>query len=184
MPGVMNDRWIKKMAIEKGMIDPFEEKLISQGVISYGLSSYGYDFRLSNEFMIPAENLSIDPKQVTPDDFMGIKNIKIKLKPNSYILGRSVEYFKIPREVIGICTGKSTYARCGVVINITPLEPEWEGHITISIHNISGREVTIYAGEGIAQVIFLGGKDVCKISYKDRKGKYQNAKGIGIPRIK
>lgn len=184
MSGVMNDIWIKKMALENKMIEPFEEKLVSEGVISYGLSSYGYDFRLSDEFMVPVEGVSIDPKNVKLDDFKTIKSPKIKVKPSSYILGRSFEYFRIPRNVIGICTGKSTYARSGIIVNITPLEPEWEGYITISIFNTSGREVTLYAFEGIAQVIFIEAKETCKISYRDRKGKYQEAKGIGLPTVK
>lgn len=181
---VKSDRWIKKMAIEKEMIRPFSEKQIGKGVISYGLSSYGYDIRLADEFKIPELKSSyIDPKRISENDWKFLKGDSVLLKPNSYILGRSLEYFKIPRRITGICLGKSTYARCGIVVNVTPLEPEWEGFLTISIANTSPYPVKLYAGEGIAQIIFIESDEDCEVSYKDKKGKYQGQKEIVLPKI-
>lgn len=182
---VKNDRWIRKMAKEFKMIEPFCESLIQKGVISYGLSSYGYDVRVSDEFKIFTNVFStvVDPKNFDPRSFVDFKGEVCVIPPNSFCLTRSVEYFRIPRNVIGICLGKSTYARCGIVINITPLEPEWEGHITIEISNTTPLPAKIYANEGIAQVIFIESDEICQVSYKDRKGKYQEQKGITLPRI-
>ncbi len=182
---VKSDRWIRKMSIEKGMIEPFSEKQIKEGIISYGPSSYGYDIRLSEEFKIPVmKNLGlIDPKKILEEEWKERKGKKIIIEPNSHILGKSVEYFRIPRNVIGICLGKSTYARCGVLVNVTPLEPEWEGYLTISISNTSKYPVVVYAGEGIAQVVFLESDEDCEISYKERKGRYQEQKGIVLPKV-
>lgn len=181
---IKSDRWIKKMAIENSMINPFSEKQIGKGVISYGVSSYGYDIRLADEFKIPDLKSSfIDPKRISEDDWKFLKSDSILLKPNSFILGRSVEHFKIPRRVTGICLGKSTYARCGIVVNVTPLEPEWEGFLTISIANTSSYPVKLYAGEGIAQIIFIESDEECEVSYRDKKGKYQEQKGIVLPKV-
>lgn len=176
---VKSDKWIKKMA-EKGMIEPFYPEKIKKG-ISFGLSSYGYDFTLSDEFLIFRGKLT-SPKKLTENDFEKFKGNICKIPPNSFILGRSLEYFRIPRDVIGICFGKSTYARCGIVINVTPLEPEWEGYITIQIANLSPVEGEVYANEGIGQVIFLSSDEICEKSYKDLFGKYNKAKGIELPK--
>ncbi|HDD64728.1 MAG TPA: dCTP deaminase [Firmicutes bacterium] len=175
-----SDRWIKKKA-EEGMITPFYPEKIKKGV-SFGLSSYGYDFTLSEEFKIFKGEGIIGPKKVDEEDFIDFKGKVCKIPPNSFVLGRSVEYFKIPRDVIGICFGKSTYARCGIIINVTPLEPEWEGYITIQIANLTPVEAEVYAGEGIGQVIFIGAESICEKSYKDVSGKYQKSKGIVLPK--
>ncbi|MCM8784916.1 MAG: dCTP deaminase [Candidatus Omnitrophica bacterium] len=177
---VKSDKWIKKMA-EKGMIEPFYPEKIKKG-ISFGLSSYGYDFTLSNQFLIFKGKYS-SPKKINERDFERFEGKVCKISPNSFILGRSVEYFRIPRDVIGICFGKSTYARCGIVINVTPLEPEWEGYITIQITNLTSVQAEVYAHEGIGQVIFLGTEEVCERSYKDLSGKYNKAEDIEIPKI-
>lgn len=183
--GIKNDKWIKKMAIDAKMIEPFSETLVTKSVISYGTSSYGYDIRIADEFKIFTNVFStvVDPKNFDSKSFVEFKGKECIIPPNSFALGRSVEYFRIPRNVLGICLGKSTYARCGIVINITPLEPEWEGFITIEISNTTPLPAKIYANEGIAQVIFIEGDEVCEISYKDRKGKYQAQKGIVLPKI-
>lgn len=177
---VKSDKWIKEMA-EKGMITPFFPEKIKKGV-SFGLSSYGYDFTLSEEFKIFKGNIT-GPKRVSEEDFVDFKGKVCEIPPNSFVLGRSVEYFRIPRDVIGICFGKSTYARCGIIINVTPLEPEWEGNITIQIANLTPVKAEVYAGEGIGQVVFLQADQICEKSYKDLSGKYQNSKGIIIPKI-
>lgn len=173
------------MVKEKDMIRPFEEKLIRDGNISYGLSSYGYDMRVSDEFKIFANTNSatIDPKNFSPDSFIDFKGKTCIIPPNSFVLGRSVEYFKIPRDVLTICFGKSTYARCGIIINVTPFEPEWEGYVTIEISNTTQLPAKIYANEGIAQVIFLQSDEECLVSYADRGGKYQKQKGIALSKI-
>jgi dCTP deaminase len=182
---VMSDKWIKKMAKEYGMIEPFEETLVRKGVISYGLSSYGYDFRIADEFKIFTNVAStiVDPKNFDERSFVRVKGDYCIIPPNSFVLGRSVEYFRIPRDVIGICLGKSTYARCGIIVNVTPLEPGWEGFLTIEISNTTPLPAKIYAWEGIAQVIFVKGNEECEISYKDRKGKYMYQPGIVIPKV-
>jgi len=177
---VKPDTWIKKMA-EKGMITPFSPEKIKKG-ISYGLSSYGYDFTLSNEFKIFQGKGIVSPKKIKETDFENFKGEICKIPPTSFILGRSNEYFKIPRDVLGICFGKSTYARSGIIINVTPLEPEWEGYITIQIANLTSVEAEVYSGEGIGQVIFISGESLCEKSYKDLSGKYQNSIGIVLPK--
>lgn len=180
-----SDKWIKKMAIEYKMIEPFEEKQIKKGVISYGLSSYGYDLRLSDEFKIFTNvfNSIIDPKNFDPKSFVDYKGETCVIPPNSFILGRSIEYLRIPRKILGICIGKSTYARCGIIVNITPIEAEWEGQITIEISNTTPLPVKVYAYEGIAQIIFLESDEECELSYKDKKGKYDKQVGIVLPKI-
>ncbi|MEO0198413.1 MAG: dCTP deaminase [candidate division WOR-3 bacterium] len=182
---VKSDKWIKEMALKHRIIEPFEEKLITQNVISYGLSSYGYDIRVADEFRVFTEVFQtiVDPKNFSPKSFVEIRGDHCIIPPNSFCLARSVEYFRIPRNVIGICLGKSTYARCGIVVNITPLEPEWEGHLTIEISNTTPLPAKIYAGEGIAQVIFIESDEICSVSYKDRKGKYQGQVGVTPPKI-
>lgn len=181
---VKNDRWIKDMA-KKGMIAPFAENQVKRGVISYGVGSYGYDMRISDEFKIFTDtNTSIvDPKKFDSRSFVDFKGDVCIIPPNSFALATSLEYFKIPRETIVICMGKSTYARCGIVINVTPLEPEWEGYVTIEISNTTPLPAKIYANEGIAQIIFLGADELCTISYADKTGKYQAQKGITLPKI-
>jgi len=180
---VKSDRWIREMSTKHAMIKPFSAKLIKKG-ISYGLSSYGYDIRVADEFKIFTNVNSevIDPKNFSVESFVDVKAKSILVPPNSFALARSVEYFKIPREVITICLGKSTYARCGIIVNVTPFEPEWEGHATLEISNTTPLPAKIYANEGIAQIIFLGADEICKVSYKDRKGKYQGQKFITLPR--
>ena len=181
---VKKDRWIKEMA-EQGMITPYAERQVREGVISYGISSYGYDVRISDEFKIftNVNSTLIDPKKFDPRSFVDFKGEVCVIPPNSFVLATSVEYFKIPRDVIVICLGKSTYARCGIVVNVTPLEPEWEGHVTIEISNTSPLPAKIYAHEGIAQLIFLGAAEICTRSYADKTGKYQAQKGITLPKI-
>lgn len=181
---IKNDRWIKEMA-EKGMITPFAENQVREGVISYGVSSYGYDMRIADKFKIftNVSSIIIDPKKFDPQSFVDYKGDVCIIPPNSFVLATSVEYFKIPRDVIVICLGKSTYARCGIVVNVTPLEPEWEGHVTIEISNTTPLPAKIYANEGIAQLIFLGAEELCSVSYADKAGKYQAQKGITLPKI-
>lgn len=181
---VRNDRWIKEMA-RKGMIEPFEEGLIREGVISYGVSSYGYDMRIADEFKIftNINNTVVDPKNFDPKSFVEFKGEICIIPPNSFALARSVEYFRIPRDVLVICIGKSTYARCGIIVNVTPLEPMWEGFLTIEISNTTPLPAKIYANEGIAQLIFLKAEEECEVSYADRKGKYQAQQGIVLPKI-
>jgi len=182
---VLSDQWIQEMARKQGMIEPFAIQKQRKGKISYGSSSYGYDFRLSDEYKIPdfgnAKNL--DPKKIEQIRFSNYTGRICIIPPNAYVLGRSLEYFRIPRDVIVICQGKSTYARSGVVINVTPIEPEWEGFITLGIVNASPIPVTIYSGEGIAQLIFFRAESECRTSYADRKGKYQAQKQICLSRV-
>jgi len=182
---VKSDRWIKEMALNYKMIEPFEEKLVTSGVISYGISSYGYDIRIADEFRVFTDvyQTVVDPKNFDPRSFVEIKGPECIIPPNSFCLAISLEYFRIPRNVIGICLGKSTYARCGIVVNITPLEPEWEGHLTIEISNTTPLPAKIYANEGIAQLIFIESDELCTVSYKDRKGKYQGQKGVTPPKV-
>lgn len=182
---VKSDKWIRRMAKEKGMIEPFEDRLVKQGVISYGLSSYGYDLRVAEEFKIftNIHNKVVDPKNFDSDSFVEVKSKECIVPPNSFALARSHEYFRIPRDVITICIGKSTYARCGIIVNVTPFEPEWEGYVTLEISNTTPLPARIYANEGLAQVLFLGAEEVCEVSYADRKGKYQQQVGITLPRI-
>jgi len=181
---VKNDRWIRDMA-SKGMITPFQESQVREGVISYGVSSYGFDMRIADEFKIftNINTTIVDPKGFDPKSFVDFRGEVCIVPPNSFALGRSVEYFRIPRDILVICLGKSTYARCGIVVNVTPLEPEWEGHVTIEISNTTPLPAKIYANEGIAQLLFLGGSDICETSYADKAGKYQAQKGITLPRM-
>lgn len=183
--GVKSDRWIRKMAEKYRMIEPFVSSQVRKGVISYGLSSYGYDMRIADEFKIFTNvySATVDPKGFDPRSFVDFKGDTCIIPPNSFALGRSVEYFRIPRSVITICLGKSTYARCGIIVNVTPFEPEWEGYVTIEISNTTPLPAKIYANEGIAQVIFLEADDICETSYADKKGKYQAQKGIVVPRV-
>lgn len=180
-----SDKWIREMCLKHKMITPFVENLITKGKISYGLSSYGYDIRVADEYKIFTDvyNTVVDPKNFSPQAFVDIKAPYCIIPPNSFALARSIEYFKIPRNVIGLCIGKSTYARCGIVVNITPLEPEWEGHLTIEISNTTPIPAKIYSNEGIAQLIFLESDQICETSYKDRKGKYQAQKGVTLPKV-
>jgi dCTP deaminase len=173
------------MAKEHGMIAPFEERQVRNGGISYGVSSYGYDIRISNEFKIftNINNTIVDPKEFDPKSFVDFKGDVCVIPPNSFALGRSVEYFKIPRSVMTICMGKSTYARCGIITNVTPFEPEWEGFVTLEISNTTPLPAKIYANEGIAQVIFFESDTPCETSYADRKGKYQAQTGITLPKV-
>ncbi len=178
---VIPDFMIRQLARDKGMIEPCAEPT-SGGIVSYGISSYGYDMRLSDEFKIyhPAGHAVVDPKQARPEDFQDFKGPVLVLPPLTFCLGRSLEYFRIPRNVITVCTGKSTYARCGVLVNVTPLEPEWEGHVTMQIVNTTPIPVKIYAHEGIAQVLFLQSEALPQVSYADKGGKYQGSKGITL----
>lgn len=180
---VKSDTWIRKMAAEFGMIEPFAEGGVRAGVISYGLSSYGYDMRISDQFKTYTGTSIIDPKSVAIDQFTDISADMLEMPPQTTVLARSLEYFRIPRDIITITFGKSTYARCGVIVNVTPFEPEWEGYVTISIINANKHPVMLYAGEGIAQVVFLGAADICETSYADKKGKYQAQKTITIAKV-
>jgi dCTP deaminase len=182
---VKADRWIKRMALEHGMIKPFEDRQVRQGVISYGLSSYGYDIRVADEFKIftNINTTVIDPKSFDPRSFVDLKADVCIVPPNSFALARTVEYFRIPRDVITVCLGKSTYARCGIIVNVTPFEPEWEGHVTIEISNTTPLPAKIYANEGIAQVLFFQSDEPCAKSYKDKKGKYQAQRGVTLPKL-
>jgi len=180
-----SDRWIRKMSLERDMINPFSEKQVREGVISYGLSSYGYDLRVADEFKIftNVNNALVDPKHFDEKSFVNITTDICIVPPNSFALARSVEYFKIPRSVLTICVGKSTYARCGIIVNVTPFEPEWEGFVTLEISNTTPLPARIYANEGLCQIIFFESDEVCETSYADRKGKYQAQKGIVLPKL-
>jgi len=183
--GIMPDSWIREQAIENGMITPFEERIKRDNVISYGLSSYGYDCRLSDEFMIftNVDNAIVDPKQFNPQSFVTRKTDVCIIPPNSFVLCRTVETFKVPRDVLVVCLGKSTYARCGLIVNVTPLEPEWEGQVTLEISNTTPLPAKVYANEGIAQFLFFKGEGVCEVSYADRAGKYMGQKGVTLPKM-
>jgi dCTP deaminase len=179
-----SDRWIRKAALERGMINPFSEKQVREGVISYGLSSYGYDLRVADEFKI-FTNVNctvVDPKNFDERSFVTVQSDVCIVPPNSFALARSVEYFKIPRDVLTICVGKSTYARCGIIVNVTPFEPEWEGFVTLEISNTTPLPAKIYANEGVAQMLFFESDEVCETSYKDRGGKYQGQRGVTLPK--
>jgi dCTP deaminase len=173
------------MAKEHGMIEPFAERQVREGVISYGVSSYGYDVRVSDEFKIFTNvyTATVDPKNFDPRSFVDWRGETCIVPPNSFALARSVEYFRIPRNVLTICVGKSTYARCGIIVNVTPFEPEWEGHVTLEISNTTPLPAKIYANEGIAQVLFFQSDEPCEMSYKDKKGKYQAQTGVTLPKI-
>jgi dCTP deaminase len=183
--GLKPDHWIRKMAVEKGMIEPFADNQVRQGVISYGVSSYGYDMRVADEFKIYKRHTAsiIDPKHIDSDSMHDYQGDICVIPPNSFALGRSVEYFRIPRQVLTICLGKSTYARCGIIVNVTPFEPEWEGYVTLEISNTSPSPARIYANEGIAQVLFFVADEECEISYADKKGKYQSQQTIVLPKL-
>ena len=182
---VMSDRWIRKMAREHRMIEPFHENQVRQGVISYGVSSYGYDARIADEFKIftNINNTIVDPKSFDPRSFVDFKGDECIIPPNSFALARTVEYFRIPRNVIVCCLGKSTYARCGIIVNVTPLEPEWEGIVTLEVSNTTPLPARIYANEGIAQFLFFEGNEPCETSYADKKGKYQKQEAIVLPKL-
>jgi dCTP deaminase len=179
------DRWIKKMALEHGMIEPFEDRQVRKGVVSYGLSSYGYDIRVADEFKIftNINNSLVDPKNFDPKSFVDIKADTCIVPPNSFALARTIEYFRIPRDVLTVCLGKSTYARCGIIVNVTPFEPEWEGTATLEISNTTPLPAKVYANEGIAQVLFFQSDEACEISYADKKGKYLKQLEVTLPRI-
>jgi dCTP deaminase len=183
--GLMNDAWIRKMAREQRMIEPFVDDQVRDGVISFGLSSYGYDIRVTNEFKIftNVHSAVVDPKHFNPDSFVDFKGEECIIPPNSFLLARTIEYFRIPRNVLTMCIGKSTYARCGLIVNVTPFEPEWEGYVTLEISNTTPLPARIYANEGIAQVLFFEADEICETSYADRKGKYQAQLDIVLPRI-
>jgi dCTP deaminase len=182
---VMSDRWIRKMAVEQRMIEPFTETQVRAGVISYGLSSYGYDVRIADEFKIftNINHTVVDPKDFDPRSFVDVKAKECIIPPNSFALARSVEYFRIPRDILVVCVGKSSYARCGIIVNVTPLEPEWEGIVTLEVSNTTPLPARIYAGEGIAQFLFFEGNEPCETSYADKKGKYQAQQGLTLPRL-
>jgi dCTP deaminase len=179
------DRWIKRMALERKMIEPFVDGQVRAGVISYGVSSYGYDVRVGDEFKVFSNvfNAIVDPKNFDPKSFVDIKADVCIIPPNSFALASTIEYFRIPRDILTICLGKSTYARCGIIVNVTPFEPEWEGHVTIEISNTTPLPAKIYANEGIAQVLFFQSDEECAVSYKDKKGKYQAQRGVTLPRL-
>eukprot|EP01036_Dinobryon_divergens_P040493 gene40493-53547_t len=181
---ILSDRWIRRMAQEKGMIEPFVDAQKREGVISYGLSSYGYDARVGNDFKIftNVNSSVVDPKNFDQQSFVDRNTDVCIIPPNSFALARTVEYFRIPRDVLVICVGKSTYARCGIIVNVTPLEPEWEGHVTLEFSNTTPLPAKIYAGEGCAQVLFFESDEVCETSYKDRGGKYQGQRGVTLPK--
>ena len=173
------------MALEHRIIEPFVENQMRTGVISYGLSSYGYDIRVADEFKVFTNiyNTVVDPKQFDPKSFVDIKADVCTIPPNSFALARTIEYFRIPRDILTVCLGKSTYARCGIIVNVTPFEPEWEGHVTLEISNTTPLPARVYANEGIAQVLFFESDEVCETSYKDRKGKNQAQRGITLPKL-
>jgi dCTP deaminase len=179
------DKWIKRMALEHKMIDPFVESQVRSGVISYGLSSYGYDIRVADEFKVftNINSTVIDPKQFDPRSFVDLKTDVCIVPPNSFALARTIEYFRIPRDVLTVCLGKSTYARCGIIVNVTPFEPEWEGTATLEISNTTPIPAKIYANEGIAQVLFFQSDEACITSYRDKKGKYQAQVEVTLPKI-
>ncbi len=182
---VMPDHWIRRMALEQGMIEPFVDGQAREGVISYGLSSYGYDARIADEFKIftNVDSAIVDPKDFSPRSFVDRRGETCIIPPNSFALGHTIEYFRIPRDVLVICLGKSTYARCGIIVNVTPLEPEWEGQVTIEISNTTPLPAKIYAGEGICQFLFLKGEQPCEVSYADKAGKYMRQRGVALPRL-
>jgi dCTP deaminase len=179
------DRWIKRMALEHNMIEPFEDRQMRTGVVSFGLSSYGYDVRVADEFKVFTNvfNTVVDPKHFDPKSFVDMRADVCIIPPNSFALARTIEYFRIPRDVLTICLGKSTYARCGIIVNVTPFEPEWEGFVTIEISNTTPLPAKIYANEGIAQVLFFESDEECEISYGEKKGKYQSQVEVTLPRI-
>jgi dCTP deaminase len=185
VPSIKADRWIKKMALEHKMIEPFEDRQVREGVVSYGLSSYGYDIRVADEFKVftNINSTVVDPKNFDARSFVDIKADVCIIPPNSFALAKTVEYFRIPRDVLTVCVGKSTYARCGLIVNVTPFEPEWEGFVTLEISNTTPLPAKVYANEGIAQVLFFQSDEPCEVSYADKKGKYQKQQGLTLPRL-
>ena len=185
--GLKPDSWIREMALKHNMIEPFVDRQIrttsNSHVVSYGVSSYGYDVRCANEFKIftNINSAFIDPKNFDPNSFIDVTTDVCIIPPNSFVLARTIEYFRIPRNVLAICLGKSTYARCGIIVNVTPLEPEWEGHVTLEFSNTTTLPAKIYANEGVAQMLFLESEQPCEVSYKDRHGKYQGQTGVTLP---
>ncbi|NCO04460.1 MAG: dCTP deaminase [Alphaproteobacteria bacterium] len=186
LPGIMPDHWIRDQSLNHGMIEPFVEKQTAEGKISYGLSSYGYDSRCSDEFKIftNVDSAIVDPKNFSDKSFVDRQTDVCIIPPNSFVLTRSVEYFRIPKDVLVICLGKSTYARCGLIVNVTPLEPGWEGHVTLEISNTTPLPAKVYANEGVAQFLFFKGSSDCEVTYADRAGKYMKQTGVTLPRIK
>jgi len=182
---IKSDRWIRRMCEQHRMIEPFQPGQVREGVISYGLSSYGYDIRVAPEFKVftNVHNVVVDPKAFDPRSFVDVREKTCIIPPNSFALARTEEYFRMPRTVLAICVGKSTYARCGIVVNVTPLEPGWEGYLTLEISNTTPLPAKIYAGEGIAQLLFLEGDEEPSVVYADRKGKYQHQTGVTLPRL-
>ena len=185
MPSIKSDKWIKKMALEHGMIEPFEDRQVRDGVVSYGLSSYGYDIRVADEFKVftNINSTVVDPKKFDARSFVDVRSDVCIIPPNSFALSKTVEYFRIPRDVLTVCVGKSTYARCGLIVNVTPFEPEWEGFVTLEISNTTPLPAKVYANEGIAQVLFFRGEEEPEVSYKDKGGKYQSQVGVTLPRL-
>ena len=185
MPSIKSDKWIKKMALEHGMIEPFEDQQVRAGVISYGLSSYGYDIRVADEFKVftNINSTVVDPKNFDARSFVDVRADVCIIPPNSFALAKTVEYFRIPRDVLTVCVGKSTYARCGLIVNVTPFEPEWEGFVTLEISNTTPLPAKVYANEGIAQVLFFQSDETCEVSYADKKGKYQKQQGLTLPKL-
>ena len=182
---IMPDSWIKKMALKEDMIEPFVAEQNKKGVISYGVSSYGYDARVADEFKVftNVNNALVDPKNFSEESFVERKSDSCIIPPNSFVLARTVEYFKIPRDVLVICLGKSTYARCGILVNVTPLEPEWEGHVTLEFSNTTPLPAKVYANEGACQFLFLKGEIACDVSYLERSGKYMKQRGVTLPKL-
>jgi len=182
---ILSDRWIREQAQQNGMIEPFVEAQRREGCISYGLSSYGYDARVADEFKIftNVDNALVDPKDFAQNSFVDRKTDVCIIPPNSFALARTVEYFRVPRDVLVICLGKSTYARCGIIVNVTPLEPGWEGHVTLEFSNTTPLPAKIYANEGVAQMLFFESDEVCSTSYKDRGGKYQGQTGLTFAKV-
>lgn len=186
---ILSDKWIKYNSINNNMIEPFSPTQVREDergkIISYGLSSYGYDARVSNEFKVftNINSAIVDPKNFSNDSFVDVKSDVCTIPPNSFALARTIEYFKIPRDVLVICLGKSTYARCGIIVNVTPLEPGWEGHVTLEFSNTTTLPAKIYAGEGVCQFLFLKGNEPCEVSYSDRAGKYMKQTGVTLPKI-
>ncbi len=183
--GLKPDHWIRKMALDHKMIEPFVDRQVRQGVISYGVSSYGYDVRVANEFKIFTNVFSatVDPKNFATNSMVDFVGDVCVVPPNSFALARTVEYFRIPRNVLTVCLGKSTYARCGIIVNVTPFEPEWEGYVTLEISNTTPLPAKIYANEGLAQVLFFEADEECEVSYADKKGKYQGQQSIVLPKL-
>ena len=182
---ILPDSWIRETSIKEKMIDPFVDRQEGRGVISYGLSSFGYDARVADEFKIftNVDSATVDPKNFAAHSFVDRKTDVCIIPPNSFVLGRTVEYFRVPRDVLVICLGKSTYARCGIIVNVTPLEPEWEGHVTLEFSNTTPLPAKLYANEGACQFLFLKGDKACEVSYKDRGGKYMKQVGVSLPHV-